>query len=396
MTNRYRIIVVLLLFFTNFTNAQIDTALLKVRALVTENNFSQASELLSQMPDTRTVPVEVLLQTAFYTRNYSQMRNTVKTLNHSNRYLRFYYLAGYYVRQNNADSAFLMLEQLVDQRNKPPRGKLRTDSIFTPLRTDSRWDSLWSGDHYLEFDNKVEQAARELKMKNYQLALTLLDELIEQKPFKDEVWYMRSCALYEHGFTRSALDDINEAIKRRKQSWLYFAHRAKVLMKLDKNKKALKNIEKAIAQDAANPSLYRIATLAARRAEQPGIDFSTLYLAAYPDSASALYHHAAMVSQSGSCMHALPFINQAIARESNNPDFRFLRAQIYQQCKVYTQAVADYGFCMDFWPRKPELYLNRGICRYEMNQRQAACKDLRRALDFGALEADQLIHKWCR
>ncbi|MFO7865094.1 MAG: tetratricopeptide repeat protein [Salinivirgaceae bacterium] len=396
MTNRSGVVVVLILLFSNFTNAQVDTALLKVRALVTENNFPKAYGLLSQMPDTRSVPEEVLLQTTFYTHHYSQMRDASKSLKHSNRFLQYYFLAAYYVRQNNTDSAFLMLEQLVEQRNKPPRGKLRTDSLFAPLKTDSRWDSLWSGDHYLEFDNKVEQAARELNIKNYRLALSLLDELIDQKPFKDEVWYLRSCALYEQGFTRSALDDISEAIKRRKRSWLYFAHRAKVLMKLDKHKKALKEVQKAIELDPTNPVLYRIATLAAGKAEKPGIDFSTLYLAAYPDSASALYHHASMVSQSGSCMQALPFINQAIARESNNPNFRFLRAQIYQQCKVYTQAVADYGFCMDFWPRKPELYLNRGICRYELNQRQAGCKDLRRALDLGALEADQLIHQWCR
>jgi len=340
----------------------------------------------------------LVIKAAFFSKNYGRMKTAMEQLPSSEKYLEFYYQAAYQTRRAKFDSAFLMLSQLLALRNKPERSQLRTDTLFARLKSDDRWDSLWSNKYYSDVELKLEMAVRELNVKNYKLALTLLDELIESRSSLHRALYYRARLFYEQGVVRSALDDISLAIKKYSRDPEYFGLSAKILHRMGKDRKALSQIRVAISLDEHNPQWYRMATVIANSLEQNeyGLSVSGLYLHAFPDSATALYRHTNMVFKTRSCMSALPYINQAIAKQSYIPDYYYLRGQIFQKCKVYAQAETDFSYCMDFWPQKGDLYLNRGICRYNQKKYTDACKDLNRALNLGALQADALLREWCR
>lgn len=386
------------LLFSSNIEAQPDSTLIGLRALVLQQDFDSAIHQMPEKWPREKWFVPLYLKTAFYSKHYTEMFAAYEKLNSVQKYWQYYYSAAYQTRRGNVDSAFILLQQLVIQRNKPPRSALRTDSIFVTLRGDSRWDSLWSKDYYNEYDLKLETAVHELDVKNYDLALTMLDELIETRSSAHRALFLRARLFFEQGVVRSALDDVSLAIKKYNRDPEYYELSAKISHRSSKSRKAFSDIQKALSLDENNPCFYRMATLIAEAGERfdEGLQYSGLYLHAFPDSAAALYRHAGMVFHNGSCMQSLPIINRAIDKSAYQPEYYYLRAQIYQKCKVYARAESDYGFCMDFWPRNGHLYLNRGICRYNLKKYSDACKDLNRALNLGALEADALLRKWCR
>lgn len=378
--------------------AQPDSALMRFRALDLQKQYNVAIEFVPQQLSREKWFIPLVLKTAFYSKNYAEMFTAMEKLSTSQKYWEYYYRAAYHARKYQDDSAFLMLQQLLAMRKKPERSKLRTDTVFAKLKVNHRWDSLWSYKYYSDAELKLEMAIRELSVKNYDLALTLLDELVEVRSSLHRALFFRAQLFYVQGFVRSALDDITLALKKYKRAPEYYELSAKILHRMGKQRNALSQIKNAIDLDEHNPQWYRMGTIIANAGEQyeDGLRFSGLYLHAFPDSATALYWHANMIFQTGSCMTALPLINQAIEKQSYVPDYYFLRAQVYQKCKVYAQAEIDYGYCMDFWPTNGVLYLNRGICRYSQKKYKAACKDLNRALNLGALKANALLQEWCR
>lgn len=388
-----------LLFFGHLAIAQVNDDLLRAQGSFVEEDYETAWQLFAKIEADEDWILKRKIHLAWVTGRHREMMQLLEKLDsYSDQGLKLNYQIRYYAAKNSTDTAFDLLGKLLNSRRKPPRAQLRTDEAFSILKKYPQWDSLWKADHYKSYDLKLETAIRELEVKNYDLALTLLDELIEQRPFREMPWYYRSRLLLEQGFTKSALDDADQAIKEDDDQANFYILRAKIYLKLDKPKKALKDIRKAIEADPYQPGFYLIALQAAENATQyeAGLVYSEHYLMAHPEKPQALYYRALMIYQTGSCMKALPHINKAIARSSHNPDFYYLRAQVYQSCKVYRQAEKDYGMCMDFWPRKAELYLGRAICRHHTGDISGSCRDLRKALDLGALEADEKLSDWCR
>ena len=381
-----------------FSFAQVDTSLIHAYGAMNEEKYDQAWELFSQSKNITPDLLPLKIKAAWNTAHYNEMRLMMKKLRSSKKALKYFYFSRFYARTGKTDSAFFMLEKLLENRHKLPRSLVKTDTVLARLKIDERWTSIWKKEHYKPYDLKVEMAARELEVKNYDLALTLLDELIEDRSYREQPWYLRSLLLYERGVVRSALDDINRAIKEDDGVAYFYALKAKILLKIGRDKKALKIVQKAIELNPYDPDNYGIAAKAALKLEryEEGLAYAENFLTGYPQKPEALFIYARFIFGNGSCMKALPPINKAIKKRSRNPEYYFLRAQIYQKCKVYAQAAKDYGMCLDFWPQHHKVYLGRGICRYHTGNKKGSCRDLERAFDLGAFEAEELIHDWCR
>lgn len=329
--------------------------------------------------------------------NYKKMLQAIQNLRSINRGWGYFYTARYYAKNQKNDSAIFMLEKMLSERNKPPRSMVKTDSVLRRLESTKEWDSLWKIAHYNEYDLKVEMAEQELSVKNYDLALQLLDELIDDRSYKDKPWYLRSKLLYEQGVYRTALDDIDQAISEDEREAEYYAHRAGVYLMLEKPRKAFKDALKAIDLADYDPRWYELVVRCGLLLEKYSEvkDYAEVYLNALPEKSISHFYFAKIIYNTGSCMKALPHINNAIALQNRNPEYFFLRAKIYQSCKVYKQAIKDYNMCLDFWPRKADIYLGRGICRHELGETKQSCRDLWKAYDLGSLKADELRREWC-
>ncbi len=386
-------------FVSQLVTARVDTVLLRAQGLYNEKNYEAAWKLFAQSDMDEDWVMQQKLQLAWKTARFDEMYQLATQLEaYRHTGTKLYYLMRYHAVKDSNDKAFEILIKLLESRSKPPRATIRTDPAFEKLKKLPQWDSIWKGDHYKSYDIKLAMAKRELDVQNYDLALTLLDELITDRSYREMPWFYRSKLLFEQGFTKSALDDIDRAIEEEDDDAAFYALRAEILHKLAKNRKALKSIKHAVDIDPYQPEFYLLATKVCVSLEQylEGHAFAQLYLTAYPEKPEALHNYALMVYKKGSCMKALPYINKAIAKQKYNPELYFLRAQIYQSCKVYQQAEKDYAMCLDFWPQKAEVYYGRGICRHYNGNRKGSCRDLQKALDLGALEADKKLSEWCR
>lgn len=373
------------------------TELLRAEALFQIGKYNEAATIFNQQESRESWFKKRIVEVNWQIGNYDKMTKAIFGLRSIDKGFGYFYLAKYYAKLEKTDSAFFMLEKMLQERYKPSRSLVKTDSDLKALKNNSIWDSIWKQSYYNDFDLKVEMAEQELNVKNYDLALQLMDELVEDKPYRDKPWYLRSKLLFDEGVYRSALDDINSAIKEEERDPLYYGHRAEVYLKLEKPNKALKDALKAIALADYDPRWYELAVrtgLANEKYEEVK-ELAEFYLQALPEKENSHYYMAAIVYNTGSCMHALPHINNAIALQDRNPEYYYLRAQIYQSCKVYKQAIVDYNMCLDFWPRKAELYLGRGICRHELGLNKQSCRDLWKAYDLGSIKADNLRRDWC-
>ena len=389
----------IILIFSQWASAQVDTTLLRAQGLYNQGKYEAARGLFEQTENDDDWVMKRKLELAWLTGRFDEMYQLADYLDgYRHTGTKLHYLMRYHAVRGDSDKAFEMLTKLLESRHKPPRAVIRTDTAFDRLKKKPEWDSIWKGEYYKSYEIKLAMAKRELDVQNYDLAITLLDELIEDRSYREMPWFYRSRLLFEQGFTKSALDDIDRAIEEEDDEAAFYALRAKILHKLGRERKALKIIIRAVEIDPYQPGFYLLAVEVCKTLEKygEGYRYAEKYLTAYPDKPGALYNYAEMLYRNESCMKALPYINKAIAKQKYNPELYFLRAQIYQRCKVYAQAEKDYAMCMDFWPQKAALYYGRAICRHHTGNKQGSCRDLQKALNLGALEADKKLSEWCR
>jgi tetratricopeptide (TPR) repeat protein len=394
---RYSLLFIFLFTISFHAFSQVDTTLLIARAQFEDKQYNLAWKTLEQVSFKKDQYIEAFIKTAYYTGNYQEMMIAYHTLPQRKQHMGVLYLIKYYADCNLPDSAFFLLDKMLNNRIKPKRSYLRTDSTLKTLAVYPQWDSIWRLKHYNDFDLKIETAERELEVKNYKLALTLLDELIEDRPYREKPLFIRAKLFFEQGTVKSALDDIKLAIKGDDDVAEYHAFQAVVHLKLEQKRRALKSIQEALKLDPYQPDYYRIASLANELLEnfEEAENHAKLYLRCFPNRAEAMQILARVYVKQNRCMSALPLLHKAIELQKYNPELYLLRAQAYQLCKVWKMAIKDFSMCMDFWPDKAELYLERGKCRHNIGQNSGACSDLRKAFDLGSLEADLLEREWC-
>ena len=62
----------------------------------------------------------------------------------------------------------------------------------------------------------------------------------------------------------------------------------------------------------------------------------------------------------------------------------------------YEGALADYTQSIELYPNDPETYFQRAMVKISMNNKYAACLDLKRAEELGSEEAKAEIKKHCK
>ena len=58
-------------------------------------------------------------------------------------------------------------------------------------------------------------------------------------------------------------------------------------------------------------------------------------------------------------------------------------------------AIAEYSKSIEFYPNSPFAYFNRGVSKYNLNQKNSACLDWSKAVELGYGDAYDLIKKHC-
>ncbi|MEM8854591.1 MAG: tetratricopeptide repeat protein [Pseudomonadota bacterium] len=91
------------------------------------------------------------------------------------------------------------------------------------------------------------QAGEAMRVKNYAIALDLLDGVVRLRPEFAEGWNRRATVHFMNGSYGRSLADIEQVLRREPRHWGALAGMAMILMAIDKKKDALAVMDRALA-----------------------------------------------------------------------------------------------------------------------------------------------------
>jgi tetratricopeptide (TPR) repeat protein len=227
-------------------------------------------------------------------------------------------------------------------------------------------------------------AGLEKERKNdYQGALLEYDRAIEANPRYAEAYVGRGFANYKLGEKSPALTDFNTAIVLNPKLARAYVNRANINLEFRDWKYAIMDYDKAIEIDANYVEAY-IGRGVARESwfNSPVggmVDFNLALvidprsLRAYRGRADARLKNLEFKGAIADYNKALNFSKVKIATDYTG------RGLAKSGLKDYAGAIADYNIALGIDPNRAKTYYDRGISRYESNDKSGAIKDFRQA-----------------
>ena len=226
------------------------------------------------------------------------------------------------------------------------------------------------------------------------LAYPTLNKLIAKSPSMHYAYYLRSLNYYNDGNTKSALYDITQALQRRPLETSYLKLKGDILSQMGKHGKAAECYSKAMRGNDEPPlSIAYAATLAYLRDKDYGnaVKYAGIMLDAAPDSDSAKLLAAEVHIADQNTTDALRIINTATTR---NAQFYRIRGIAYCKSQMNDLAINDLNAALDIDPSLSDIYIWRGLAKYQSGNRKSAHDDWNTAISKRQYEASNLLQKY--
>ena len=76
--------------------------------------------------------------------------------------------------------------------------------------------------------------------------------------------------------------------------------------------------------------------------------------------------------------------------------YHFNRGNCYLKQGYIEPALNDYNYTLKLKPDFSPVFINRGICYFKLQDKEAACKDWDKAIEMGAKQARKYLEKHCK
>lgn len=226
-----------------------------------------------------------------------------------------------------------------------------------------------------------------------ELAYPSLNKIISQSPSSHYAYYLRALNYYNDGNAKSALYDIDQALKHRPLDADYLALKGDILTLSGKHGKAADNYAKAVRNEDAPPHrIYAAASAYLRDKDYANaIKYAERLLDLAPDSDSAKMLAAEIFIDDNNTTDALRIINTVVAR---NAQFHRLRGIAYCKSQMNDYAIQDLNAALDIDPSMSDIYVWRGLAKYQSGDRKGAHNDWNIAVSKRQYEASNLLQKY--
>ena len=226
-----------------------------------------------------------------------------------------------------------------------------------------------------------------------ELAYPSLNKIISQSPSSHYAYYLRALNYYNDGNTKSALYDIDQALKHRPLDADYLALKGDILTLSGKHGKAADNYAKAVRNEDAPPHrIYATASAYLRDKDYANaIKYAERLLDIAPDSDSAKMLAAEIFIDDNNTTDALRLINTVVA---HNAQFHRLRGIAYCKSQMIDYAIQDLNAALDIDPSMSDIYVWRGLAKYQSGDRKGAHNDWNIAVSKRQYEASNLLQKY--
>ncbi|MBO7567127.1 MAG: tetratricopeptide repeat protein [Bacteroidales bacterium] len=226
------------------------------------------------------------------------------------------------------------------------------------------------------------------------LAYPTLNKIIAKTPSSHYAHYLRALNYFNDGNPKSALYDIDEALKRRPLETQYLKLKGDVLSALGKYGKAAECYSKAVKSNDEPPmQILYSAAQAYLRAKDYGnaSHYASIMLDAAPESDSAKLLAAEIHIADNNTTDALRVINTVIKHDAQ---FYRLRGIAYCKSEMNDYAISDLNAALDIEPTLSDIYIWRGLAKYQSGNRKGAHDDWNTAISKRQYEAKNMLQKY--
>jgi tetratricopeptide (TPR) repeat protein len=309
-----------------------------------------------------------------------------------------YWLAKSYAMLNDHSNAFAELVRHLSNNPKEVEAKILLDTAFNGINRTIEWNKLWLTDWYSANDRFISDILYQFSRNEWDYALDLLNERMDRKNVRHQLYALRGEAFYNLGSYKSAKADFSQALKGSRRNHQYMAWLSKSLLAQNNSKRAIHYLNKAIDQSGGEPMYFnlRAQAFAGQQDFEKAINDIKYYLTFYPNDFDAVASYAEYSMAYGKLIDALFQLGKLIVENPREPRFYLMRAKIYMKSNNWTVAEIDLSESIKLNPYLADSFLLRGNCNSNLGKRAEACADWKRAQELGSFQAQELIYKHCR
>ncbi len=393
------LLLVLVIALPGFSQNYSGNSLFVIKAL---NSFNEPNEAIRYIGEVNTDNGNWELQlekgnTYYLIEDYKKAINYYLEANKLNKKAANFELAKCYANLDKPEFSMRYLSLYLSNKNKMPLSRVKSDNAFEKINNTEEWKALWETEWYSDNELLYNDADYEYRIGNYNESIRILESVIRKRPSFHNA-HSLLCSNYEKlEDYNEALFNINNAIDFNPKNHEYYYQRSTILFSLIKPKKALKDINKAISLDSTfidynilRTNIYLVLeenTLAKEEISRM-LEFS---------KSTAIYKIAGKTYyQNANYLMALKYYNICIDQKSFSPELYIERGDVYLKCGPYEYAEKDYSMALDFYPKRGVLYHKRALARINQKNYEAACRDLNKARNYGFMESEDWIKRFCQ
>lgn len=304
-------------------------------------------------------------------------------------------LAKLHALQNSPGEATRYLKVYLSSKKKKPAGEIKLDKDFHQIEGTPEWTETWNSDWYTADELLLNEINFALKYGNYTEALYKSNDFIHRYPENPGGYHARAKAYGGIQNYRNALEDLNEAIKLKKDTGFYHT-RANINLKLGRKEAALDDYYNMLYLAPENLPLYlKTSRLHADLGNHSRAGKDIKKYLTFFNNHKGLFIAGGIYYESGNYFQALKMFNILLKEDTSKASYFKARGKTYLKSRMYKYALKDLSMAMDLTPDDPEIYYYHAKARYLSGDEEGACKDWKKSFKLGMKEAMEEIVNHC-
>jgi tetratricopeptide (TPR) repeat protein len=365
-------------------------------ARLQEESYDQARNYFEQVLATDSDDPEGLLkiaETYYLTADYPNAIAYLEQLENLRVGMGSYPLARTYANMGDAGMAAGYLEEHLRSEYKLPSSTILLDDAFLSIETSSEWRSLWKKDWYTEDELLFQEITYLTNSEDYLDALDLIGQALDGTADRATLLIARGRVFHRLGNYQNSIKAYTAAIELTRTNAESFYGRAASYLALGKFRDAIPDLKRTVQLQPEKLEILKELSEANRAAGDFDQAAAVIedYIAYFPEQAEAHYMHGQVHYESGKYLKALSSFNLCLELETNDPRFYAARGKTYLATSTYRYALNDFGMALDLDPKNHEVWFQRGMAKWQSNEREGAIADWERATRYGSEKAAEKL-----
>jgi tetratricopeptide (TPR) repeat protein len=390
---------IFLFLFGQTVGQKADLTILKAKAYLSQKKYNEVLQVLSQKQTLQSVETFKIKGLCFYeTGNFINALTIYLKADSIRKNSCSYEIARCYAQMNQPKQSSNWLIQHLSGNNKRSEFDINTDKAFEIISATNEWKNIWKKEWYTPSEIEKTAINALIKHEKFTEAIDRIDKSRNIITPKSELNALEANIYIGIKQWNLALTSINEAIESNNRNDTYYAIKAEILMMKGDFKGAVDNLTHAIAINTNEPGYYIQRANAAILSENYALAQSdlALYGQLYPQAPETLFQLGKLEAAKGNNLNALDYYSQLLQIDESNPVYFIERAEVAYNSEKYELADHDLALALDLNPEMEKANLLKGKVRMYFMDIETACFYFEKAIKLGNAEALKIYNEKCR